>query len=207
MRSVSTLPAGHTRERSSEGRAACLHSAPRCVATGRTGDSHKAHSAQATARNQTPVRHEQAPCPCLRSACHRPAPARQRSTRRQCRALLQGHPERHCLASLRVRARARRRRQGHRRARPPGRRGQAVLRAERRGAGSTPPSPLGGGWMRQGAATVGARCRAHGGQVRGTARRQGKPTQEAATRGRRVPHPPTGAGEQPRPWACATEFP
>jgi len=151
VRSVSTLPAGHTRERSSEGRAACLHSAPRCVATGRTGDSHKAHSAQATARNQTPVRHEQAPCPCLRSACHRPAPARQRSTRRQCRALLQGHPERHCLASLRVRARARRRRQGHRRARPPGLRGPgrrasrrlAVRRAERSDRWSALPSPRG----------------------------------------------------------------
>jgi len=64
----------------------------------------------------------QAPCPCLRSACHRLSPARQRATHRQRRELLQGHPERRCLASLSLRARASRRRQGHRRARPPGRR-------------------------------------------------------------------------------------
>jgi hypothetical protein len=36
----------------------------------------------------------QAPFPCLRSACHRSSTARQRSTRRQHRELLQGHPER-----------------------------------------------------------------------------------------------------------------
>ena len=88
----------------------------------------------------------QAPCPCLCSACHRPSPARQRSTPRQHRELLQGHPERRCLASLRVRARARRRRQGNRLARPPGRRGPvrraprrlAGLRAARRAAGGAP---------------------------------------------------------------------
>ena len=55
-------------------------------------------------------RHEQAPGPC-------PAPARPRATRRQRRALRQGHPERRGRASLRWRARARRRRSGHRRAR------------------------------------------------------------------------------------------
>jgi hypothetical protein len=36
----------------------------------------------------------QAPFSCLRSACLRPSPARQRSTRRQRRELLQGYPER-----------------------------------------------------------------------------------------------------------------
>jgi hypothetical protein len=46
-----------------------------------------------------------------------PTPTRQRSTRRQRRELLQGHPERRCLASLSLRARASRRRQGHRLAR------------------------------------------------------------------------------------------
>jgi len=40
------------------------------------------------------ARHEQAPFPCLRSACLCPSPARRRPTRRQRRALLQGHPER-----------------------------------------------------------------------------------------------------------------
>jgi hypothetical protein len=80
------------------------------------------------------ARHEQAPFPCLRSACHRPSPARQRSTRRQRRELLQGHPERRCLASLRVRARASRRRPGNRRARPPlaAQTGRAASRAPRR---------------------------------------------------------------------------
>jgi hypothetical protein len=79
-------------------------------------------SRQGTAHHARAARHEQAPCPCLRSACLRPSPARQRSTRRQPRERLQGHPERRGLASLRVRARASRRRQGPRRARPPGRR-------------------------------------------------------------------------------------
>jgi hypothetical protein len=46
----------------------------------------------------------QAPFPCLRSTCHCPSPARQRSTRHQRRELLQSHPERRCLASLRLRA-------------------------------------------------------------------------------------------------------
>ena len=70
-----------------------------------------------TRQHRALARHEQAPGPCLRSACHRPAPARQRSTRRQRRALLQGQPARRCLAALRLRARASRRSQGHRRAR------------------------------------------------------------------------------------------
>jgi hypothetical protein len=45
----------------------------------------------------------------------------------------------------------------------------------------------GGRWGRQGAAAVGARCRAHGGQGSGAVRSQWKPTQEAGARGRRVP--------------------
>jgi hypothetical protein len=65
----------------------------------------------------------QAPFPCRRRACPCPAPARQRATRRPRRELLQGQPERRGLASLRVRVRASRRRQGHRRARSLGRRG------------------------------------------------------------------------------------
>jgi hypothetical protein len=107
-----------------------------------------------SAPHPTCTRHEPAPCPCLRSACHRPSPARQRSTRRQRRELLQGHPERRGLASLRWRARASRRRPGHRRARPPGRRGPgrrpprclAGLRAEQSGVGSAPRGA--GTWRR-----------------------------------------------------------
>ena len=108
------------------------------------------------------ARHEQAPCPCLRSACHRPSPARQRSTRRQRRERLQGQPARRCLASLRVRARASRRSGADRSATGwaawPCREQSAAALAAHRSA------PWGGGWVRQGAAAVGARCRAHGGQ-------------------------------------------
>jgi len=41
--------------------------------------------------------------------------------------------------------------------------GRAASRAERRWPHTAKP-PVGGGWGRQGAASVGARCRAHGGK-------------------------------------------
>ena len=65
----------------------------------------------------------QAPCPCLRSACHCPSPARQRSTRRQRRELLQGHPSRAALPGGPAREHQGRRRQENCRARPRGWRG------------------------------------------------------------------------------------
>ena len=46
---------------------------------------------------------------------------------------------------------------------------ESAARAERSGAGALPLCPLGGGLVRQGAASVRARCRADGGQERGLA--------------------------------------